>query len=146
MPVEACSENPPLSSVGIPHAYSITSSPRATSPSASESTLPCSAVRQPRDVLAMRVEQLADRKKSSARRASDTARHDCERRLRALHGASTSSTEAKSTAPVCTPVAGLKTGPLRPDVPATRAPPIQWVIVDRSSRAGGGRLGELGHR
>ena len=43
-PVEACSEYEPLSSVGIPQTYSITSIPRCTSPSASESTLPCSAV------------------------------------------------------------------------------------------------------
>ena len=42
-------------------ANSITSSPRVTSPSASESTLPCSAVRMLRDFLAVLVDELADR-------------------------------------------------------------------------------------
>src|SRR5215831_12620473 len=46
MPVEACSLKLPLSSVGRPQQYSITSSPRATSPIASDRTLPCSAVRR----------------------------------------------------------------------------------------------------
>ncbi len=43
-PVDACSENPPLRRLGTPHANSTFSRPRATSPSASERTLPCSAV------------------------------------------------------------------------------------------------------
>src|SRR5665647_1163992 len=43
-PVEACSENPPLSSCGTPAANSTFSRPRAISPAASERTLPCSAV------------------------------------------------------------------------------------------------------
>lgn len=42
--VETPSLNPPLSRCGIPQANSITSRPRVTSPSASDSTLPCSAV------------------------------------------------------------------------------------------------------
>ena len=42
--VDACSEKPPFSSCGMPQQNSITSSPRVTSPVASESTLPCSAV------------------------------------------------------------------------------------------------------
>src|SRR5439155_20470917 len=45
MPVDACSEKPPFSSSGIPQQYSITSRPRATSPIASDKTLPCSSVR-----------------------------------------------------------------------------------------------------
>ena len=44
-PLETCSENPPLSRFGMPHANSRFSSPRAISPRASEGTLPCSAVR-----------------------------------------------------------------------------------------------------
>jgi hypothetical protein len=42
--------------------------------------------------------------------------------------ASTSSTVAKATSPLCRPVAGLYTAPLRPDVPGTARPPIQWLI------------------
>jgi hypothetical protein len=40
--VETCSEYSPLSSCGIPHAYSTTSMPRITSPLASSTTFPCS--------------------------------------------------------------------------------------------------------
>ena len=43
-PVETFSENPPLSRCGMPQANSTTSRPRATSPAASEATLPCSSV------------------------------------------------------------------------------------------------------
>ena len=43
-PVAAWSVYSPLSSCGMPHAYSTTSSPRPTSPSESAMTLPCSAV------------------------------------------------------------------------------------------------------
>ena len=46
IPVDACSEKPPFRSSGIPQQYSITSSPRATSPIASDKTFPCSAVRK----------------------------------------------------------------------------------------------------
>ena len=43
-PDETFSEYPPLSRCAFPQANSTTSSPRVTSPSASESTLPCSRV------------------------------------------------------------------------------------------------------
>ena len=43
-PRDGCSENPPLSRWGTPHANSTFSMPRATSPFASDSTLPCSDV------------------------------------------------------------------------------------------------------
>ena len=65
-------------------------------------------------------------KKSSARRASDTWRHVLNASLALWTAASISSTVAKSTAPDCSPVAGFQTGPLRPDVPLTVLPPIQW--------------------
>ena len=42
--VDTPSLKPPLSRCGMPQANSITSRPRVTSPSASDSTLPCSAV------------------------------------------------------------------------------------------------------
>jgi hypothetical protein len=107
MPVDACSEKPPLRSVGIPHAYSITSSPRATSPFASEKTLPCSAVR----ILAISSWRSCAnsrmRKKSSARRESETLRHVLNAPRAAATAASTSSAEAKATSAVCCPVAGL---------------------------------------
>ena len=68
------------------------------------------------------------RKKSSARRAIESARHSTNACVAAWTAASISSTLAKSTAPVWTPVAGLKTAPLRPEAPFRLEPPIQWVI------------------
>ena len=47
------------------------------------------------------------RKKSSVRRESDIARQLSKARLAAWTAASTSSAVAKSTSPVCSPVAGL---------------------------------------
>src|SRR5262249_15380454 len=68
------------------------------------------------------------RKKSSARRAIERARQAGNASFAAWTARSISSTEAKSTVPVWTPEAGLKTTPLRPDSPLRLAPPIQWLI------------------
>ena len=131
--------NSPLIKVGIPQANSTTSRPRATSPIASESTLPCSAVRiratsSRRSCSSSRIRNI-----SSARFAIDIARQAGKAALAAWTAASISSGEARSTSPVWRPMAGLKTGPLRPDVPATRSPPIQWVMrPSDSSRSTGG--------
>ena len=65
---------------------------------------------------------------SSARFASDSARQAGKAAFPLATARSISSTEANATSPVCRPVAGLKTGPVRPDVPATFAPSIQWPI------------------
>ena len=100
IPVEACSENEPLSRVGIPQQNSITSSPRVTSPIASESTLPCSAVSRRARSSLWAEKSSRIRKKSSARRASDTDRQAGNAALAACTAASISSTDAKSTAPV----------------------------------------------
>ena len=68
----------------MPQQNSITSSPRVTSPIASESTLPCSAVRMLRDLLAPLVEELADREEElGALRERERAPRR-ERRLRGL--------------------------------------------------------------
>ena len=107
MPVEACSEKPPLSRVGMPQANSITSSPRATSPIASESTLPCSAVRSRAMSSRCSWNSWRMRKKSSARRESETRRHVGNASFAAATARSISSTLAKSTGAVCSPVAGL---------------------------------------
>ena len=61
----------------------------------------------------------------SVRLDSDVARQAGKAARAAATAASTSSAEAKSTSRATSPVAGLNTGPRRPDVPATRAPPIQ---------------------
>ena len=113
----------------MPQQYSITSSPRVTSPSASESTLPCSAVRSFAASSRRAATSSRMRKKISARRPSETARHAGNASFAAWTALSTSSTVAKSTSPLWRPVAGLKTTPLRPDSPATVRPPIQWLIL-----------------
>ena len=107
----------PLSRCGIPQANSITSSPRVTSPIASESTLPCSAVRiratsSRRSCTSSRI-----RKSSSARFASEVARQAGNAAFAAATAAPTSSVVARSTSPDCCPSAGLNTGPVRPDAP-----------------------------
>src|SRR6476661_3356357 len=63
----------------------------------------------------------------SVRFDSDIERHAGNAALAAATAAPTSSTEAKSTWRVNCPVAGSYTGPSRPDDPATRCPPIQWL-------------------
>ena len=70
--------------------------------------MPCSAVEQLRDVLAVLVHELADPEEQlGALRDSDIARQAGNASFAACTAGSTSSTEAKSTAPVCWPVAGL---------------------------------------
>ena len=91
----------------MPQANSITSSPRATSPIASDSTLPCSAVR----IFAMSSRRAWNSsriaKNSSARFAIDVPRQAWNASLAFRTAASTSSADARSTAPRWTPVAGL---------------------------------------
>ena len=84
--VEACSEKCPRSSVGIPQACSITSSPRCTSPFASDSTLPCSSVRiramsSSRSWTSSRIRNM-----SSCARESETLAPGRERLLRGRDG------------------------------------------------------------
>src|SRR3990172_3305075 len=129
MPVETCSEKPPLRRFGIPVANSRFSRPRATSPRASDGTLPCSAVRKAAMSLRWASTRFRIRNRMSVRFDSDVARQAGKAAFAAAIAASTSSTEAKSTSRASTPVAGSKTGPRRPDVPATRWPPIQWLTV-----------------
>jgi len=62
---------------------------------------------------------------TSARRDKLVARHAGNAATAFATAASTSATEAKSTAADCSPVAGLKTFPDLPEVPATTVPLIQ---------------------
>src|SRR4051794_35633391 len=101
------------------------SRPRATSPRASESTLPCSAVT--REAISLRLASTSSRRWNitSARRPSPVARHPALAARAAATAASTSATLAKSTLAVCSPVAGLNTTPDRSDAPSTTVPSIQ---------------------
>ncbi len=105
-PVETPSLNPPLSRCGMPQANSTISRPRCTSPAASESTLPCSAV------MAAAISPL--RWESSSRAAKSTfcraAREDVRHAVAALTAEattwSTSARLARRTRACCSPVAG----------------------------------------
>jgi hypothetical protein len=113
----------------MPQANSATSRPRVTSPIASETTLPCSAV------MSAAISSL--RSLSSSRKAKSTwvrlasemlppaASHAS---FAAVTTSSTSSAEARSSTPVCSPVAGLKTGLVRSAVPSHGAPLMRWVM------------------
>ena len=107
IPVDACSVMPPFRRCGMPQQNSITSSPRATSPSASDVTLPCSSVRW--RAISSRLSWNSSRiaKKSSARFARDSARQAGNAAFAACTALSTSSAVARSRTPVCTPFAGL---------------------------------------
>ena len=129
MPVEACSENSPLSSVGRPQQYSITSSPRATSPIASEKTLPCSSGEEPRDVVAVLVEERADAEEElgAARERERPPRGEgrlrgLRRRRRPPRPSRSRPRRSGARSPGCRPG---RCGPTRR---RTALPPIQWVI------------------
>ena len=147
-PVDACSLYPPFSRFGIPQANSTFSRPRWTSPVASESTFPCCevitlAICVFRSSRSSRIWNIA-----SARFESDVARHAGNASAAAVTACPTSSAVAKSTSCVRSPVAGSKTGPVRPDSPEMTFPPIQWPIrsILRSSRSRELRtLGRAGH-
>ena len=124
MPVETCSEKSPFSRFGMPVAYSTFSSPRWTSPTASDRTLPCWDVR----TFAMSVLRASMssriRNMMSARFDSEVARHAGNASRAASTALPTSPASAKSTSWVCSPVAGSKTGPVRPDSPGMCLPPM----------------------
>ena len=91
----------------MPQANSTTSSPRATSPAASEATLPCSelisAASSPRCCLI----SSRNANSTSARLVSDVSAQPGQAPAAACTAASTSAAVAKSTVPLTCPVAGL---------------------------------------
>ena len=126
--METLSEWPPLSRCGIPQANSTTSRPRVTSPSASDTVLPCSEVMIPaiRSLWALSSSRKANI--TVPRRVIDIAPQAAAAFCERATTSSTSSFEARSTAPVCAPVAGLYTGAVRAAVPVQYSWPIRWVI------------------
>ena len=118
----------PFSNCGAAVANSTTSAPRWISPLASDSTLPCSEVmtaasssvrasRMPRNLLRMR-----------ARRNGGVDAQAGKAFLATAMASFTSAVEASDTDAVCSPVAGLKTGAVRP-FPATSWPPMKKGMV-----------------
>ena len=114
----------------MPHANSRFSRPRATSPSASEGTLPCSAVSSAAMLLAPLVDEVADPEHdlgplARARSRATPGRRPWRRRPRRRP----LRRDAKSTHLPAARWPGRRPGPRRPDVPSTMRPPIQWPIV-----------------
>src|SRR5690606_16375830 len=130
--VEAFSVNMPLSRCGMPHANSTTSCPRCTSPSASECTLPCSAVMIAASSSLRELSSSRKAKSTSVRFARDASRHAGNAARAEAMTAETSSALARGTSPVTWPVAGFVTGAERPS-PSRAAPSIQCgtrVLID----------------
>ena len=90
----------------MPHANSRFSRPRAISPSASEGTLPCSAVRCAASSLRFASTRFRILNMMSVRFESEVARQPGKAALAAATAAPTSSTEARSTCFARRPVAG----------------------------------------
>ena len=108
-PVDAFSVAEPFSRCGAPQANSTTSWPRATSPAASESTLPCSQVMIAASSPDL-VEQLPESEqdlRSPGQRGVPPRR---ERRLGRRDHLRGLSADASGTRPVTSPVAGSVTG------------------------------------
>ena len=107
-PVETFSEKPPLSRCGMPQANSTTSRPRATSPAASEATLPCSAVMSCGQLGRVVLDQLAEREQDRGALGQRDAAPGLGGLLAAAHRVRRRpAVLAKSTVPVTWPVAGL---------------------------------------
>ena len=126
-PEETCSENSPLRWCMRPAQYSTFSRPRTTSPAASETTLPCSAVmmRASSSLFAVTISRSLNM--TAARFVRPVARQAGRAARAASTACSRSLTLASATRPLTSPVAGLNTSCSRP-VPATSPPLIQWPI------------------
>src|SRR6266516_4429440 len=113
----------------MPQANSITSSPRCTSPRASESTLPCSS-----ETIAARssIRSWTSCRKANStavRRDSDEFPHSSYALAAASTALCTSAGSAYRTWACCAPVAGCHTGPVRTELPELGAPAIQcWMV------------------
>src|SRR2546430_1377370 len=165
-PVDTWSEKEPLSSCGMPQANSTTSSPRCTSPRASDSTLPCSSETIPARSSTRALTSSRNANRTFVRVDREACDHSSNAAFAVRTASSTSAVEAKATCACCSPVAGLYTGPERSPVPAVGFPPIQWCIARAISRLfleeqslgglvglvglaglpGGFEPGDLGHR
>ena len=90
----------------MPQANSTTSRPRATSPAASEVTLPCSAVTSAASSPVCACTSSRKLNRIAARRDSETLRQSAKAAVATATAAFTSAAVARSTCPVTWPVAG----------------------------------------
>ena len=91
----------------MPQANSTTSSPRATSPAASETTLPCSELTSAASSPCRARSSSRKANITLARLTSEVSRQPGSAAAAAAAAAATSPRPAKSTVPVTCPVAGL---------------------------------------
>jgi hypothetical protein len=95
-----------LSRCGIPQANSTTSRPRVTSPSASESTLPCSSVMIAASSSLRSFSSSRKLNRTCVRRVIEVVPHSANAVFAAATASSMIRIEAKSTVPLTWPVAG----------------------------------------
>ena len=107
MPVETCSSRSPFKRCSKPEANSTFSRPRATSPAASESTLPCSLVTIAASSGVRCLSSWRRLKKTSARLVRLVLRHAGSAACAAAMACSTVATEAIPSSCCTSPVAGL---------------------------------------
>ena len=105
-PVDTSLEYEPFNRWGRPQANSTFSRPRATSPAASLSTLPCSAVTAAARSGAAWATRSRKRKSTAALELSEPAPHSAAASFATSTAASTSAAEASGTSAVWTPRAG----------------------------------------
>ena len=123
--VEAFSVMLPLSRWARPQASSTISWPRVISPSASESTLPCSLVMISAASCLRSLSSSRNRNSTWVRRASEMSRHLGNAAAAEAITASASARDARVTCLVTLPVAGSYIGAVRSDSPANGAPSFQ---------------------
>ena len=105
-PVEISELDEPFSRLGMPHANSTFSMPRATSPRASSNTFPCSRVTAAASSSRLASSSSRSRNRRPVRRVRDEAPHSRDAVTAVFTALSTSAAEASATSAVCTPRAG----------------------------------------
>src|SRR5690554_73548 len=128
MPGPAPSVYSPLSRCGMPHANSITSSPRWMSPRASDSTLPCSDESSRASASMSASSRRLNSNITRARRCGLTAAHSRWAATAPATAASSSAAVASGTRACTLPLLGSNTSPWRPETPATCRPSMKWSI------------------
>ena len=114
----------PFCRCGIPQANSTTSKPRVNSPLASENTLPCSAVISSANSSACSSTSALNLNIMRARFSGVTLLQVLNASCALAMAARVSSADDRATSLLWLPVAGLKTGAVRPDCEATCWPPM----------------------
>mmetsp|Transcript_36599 Transcript_36599/g.84900 ORF Transcript_36599/g.84900 Transcript_36599/m.84900 type:complete len:232 (-) Transcript_36599:1498-2193(-) len=126
MPRAICSVYSPLSSCGMPVANSTTSMPRATSPSASGTVLPCSRTMASASCSLRSCSRVRNLNSTRARASGGVWLQDLAACVALATAASRSAVLPRRSVPCTAPVAGLWMSCWRSPVPRVTAPLIQW--------------------